>query len=80
MESKNRRLALCAEFGAGTWRMVFFFPTEEQLVRPFPGAQRGKWFVQLADGHFKLVEGEEEKTMTTEVILDGLDNHICLKV
>jgi hypothetical protein len=60
--------------------MVFFFPVEELLVRSFPGAQRVKWFVQLEDGHFKLVEGEEEKAMTTEVILDGLDNHICLKV
>jgi hypothetical protein len=60
--------------------MVFFFPLQEQLVRPFPGAQRGKWFVQLAGGGFKLVEREDERIMATEVVLDGLDKHTCLKV
>jgi hypothetical protein len=80
MSSKNqtcRRFALCAEFGALKWRMVFFFPLEERLVRPFSGAQQGKWFEQLADGQFKLVEEGEERFA---ISLEGLDKHICLKV
>jgi hypothetical protein len=75
------RYALCAEFGAGKCRMVFLFPVKEQLATPFPGAKCGKWFVQLEDGIFKLVEGEEEERLNAfELILNGLDKDICLKV
>ena len=78
---KRGRLALCTEFGAGHWRMIFLDTLEESKVPPFANAKRGRWFAQLEDGNWQMVDASAFPELELfEVQLEGVDKQCCLKV